>query len=68
LPEPTYATAHRWRYALAAEPVGEPCLYDRSGLVACGDWCLGGRIEAAFLSGLAAAGRVMNGAIDAARA
>ncbi|TVQ38146.1 MAG: FAD-binding protein [Geminicoccaceae bacterium] len=67
LPTPTYATAHRWRYALAAQPVGQACLYDPSGLLACGDWCLGGRIEAAFLSGTAAAGRILNAAVERAR-
>jgi predicted NAD/FAD-dependent oxidoreductase len=52
--------AHRWRYALAAVPVGEPCLFDAAlGIAACGDWCLGGRVEAAFLSGRAAAGRLL---------
>ena len=52
--EPTYCAAHRWRYALVTEPVGEAALYDRpSGLGLCGDWCLGGKIEAAFLSGRA---------------
>jgi predicted NAD/FAD-dependent oxidoreductase len=46
--------AHRWRYALVTEPVGEAALYDRpSGIGLCGDWCLGGKIEAAFLSGRA---------------
>jgi renalase len=52
--EPTFFAAHRWRYALVTEPVGEAALYDRpSGLGLCGDWCLGGKIEAAFLSGRA---------------
>lgn len=49
-----YAAAHRWRYALAETPLGEPFLWDpeaRLGL--CGDWCLGGRLEAAFCSGAA---------------
>jgi predicted NAD/FAD-dependent oxidoreductase len=51
---PTHATAHRWRYALAETPLGEAFLWDaetRLGL--CGDWCLGGRLEAAFCSGAA---------------
>jgi renalase len=52
--EPAYTAAHRWRYALVTEPVGEAALYDRpSGIGLCGDWCLGGKIEAAFLSGRA---------------
>ncbi len=60
LPPTTSVSAHRWRYALASGPIGEPCLYDADqGLGACGDWCLGGRVEAAWLSGAAAAGRVL---------
>lgn len=31
----------------------------RPRTVACGDWCLGGRVEAAFLSGRALAGRLL---------
>jgi predicted NAD/FAD-dependent oxidoreductase len=54
------ASAHRWRYAQVAEALGEPCLYERAlGLGACGDWCLGPRIEAAWRSGVAAAGRLL---------
>ncbi|MEO1089144.1 MAG: FAD-dependent oxidoreductase [Pseudomonadota bacterium] len=67
LAEPTYAAAHRWRYALAAQPVGEDCLFDADlGLAACGDWCLGGRVEAAWLSGQAVAGRIVNWAAERA--
>jgi predicted NAD/FAD-dependent oxidoreductase len=52
--KPAYAAAHRWRYALAEVPLGEEFLWDedtRLGL--CGDWCLAGRLEAAYLSGRA---------------
>ena len=52
--------AYRWRYALALEMVGKPCLFDRAlSIGACGDWCLGGRVEAASLSGRAIAGRLL---------
>lgn len=56
LPEPLHAEAHRWRFAVADAPLGEPCLWDaalRLGLA--GDWCLGDRAEAAWASGSAAA-------------
>jgi predicted NAD/FAD-dependent oxidoreductase len=49
---PVYARAHRWRYALAARPLGEAFLWDGAlRLGVCGDWCLAGRLEAAYLSG-----------------
>lgn len=53
LPRPVVARVHRWRFALTTRPAGAPCFVspDRT-LGVCGDWCLGGRIEAAFLSGL----------------
>lgn len=57
---PTFATAHRWRYAIPQEPLDDRCLFDaemRAG--ACGDWCGGPRIEGAFLSGLAMAERLI---------
>ncbi len=47
---------HRWRFANVEEPAGEPFLFDSDlGLGACGDWCIGNRVEAAFesASGLA---------------
>lgn len=50
--EPAYATAHRWRYALVQETAGAPCLWNEAARVgACGDWCLGPRVECAFESG-----------------
>lgn len=56
---PAFRAAHRWRYARAARPLGEPCVWDESlKLAVCGDWCLGRDVEAAFLSGSAAAGRI----------
>ena len=57
---PSYATAHRWRYALSPEPLDRRCLFDRELMIgACGDWCSGPRVEDAFLSGMAVAGRVL---------
>lgn len=49
----TSAQLHRWRYALSAEvvePDREFVLNNEARLAACGDWCLGGRVEAAFTS------------------
>ncbi|MBO1518306.1 NAD(P)/FAD-dependent oxidoreductase [Oceanisphaera pacifica] len=49
----TLAQLHRWRYALSAEviePESEFILNVEQKLAACGDWCLGGRVEAAFAS------------------
>jgi predicted NAD/FAD-dependent oxidoreductase len=60
-PAPLHVQAHRWRYALPSEPLPEACLFERdSKLVACGDWCAGPRVEGAFLSGVAAAGRLLS--------
>jgi predicted NAD/FAD-dependent oxidoreductase len=57
---PSYAAVHRWRYALADVPLGVPALWDAaSGLGVCGDWCLGARVEAAFLSGRTLAGMML---------
>jgi hypothetical protein len=56
---PVHLQAHRWRYALPEEPLASPCLVDRElGLVTCGDWCDGPRVEDAYLSGVAAADAV----------
>ena len=54
------ASFHRWRYAATATPSANDKLYDDGlGLYAIGDWCLAGRVEAAFDSGLAI-GRHLN--------
>lgn len=59
---PGHAVAHRWRYAQTQRALGEPYLWDRrSGLGVCGDWCLGHRVESAFLSGLALALAIAEG-------
>lgn len=64
-----HAVAHRWRYAIPDASINktddtdnarELALYDSAlGLGACGDWCAGGRIEGALLSGVALAARVV---------
>lgn len=60
LPMAVQACAHRWRYALAAEPLHCGALWDEArGLGLGGDWCAGSRVEGAYLSGLALAERVV---------
>ncbi|MEO0983789.1 MAG: FAD-dependent oxidoreductase [Pseudomonadota bacterium] len=46
-----HTALHRWRYAATQTPAGADCLLDADNrLAACGDWRLGGRVEAAFTS------------------
>jgi hypothetical protein len=60
LPRPDHLVAHRWRFALPTEPLPEPCLFDPElAIAACGDWAGGPRVEGAYLSGCAAAGRLL---------
>ena len=50
---PAHAQMHRWRYAQTIQALGRSHLWDAErGLGACGDWCLGNRVEDAFVSGL----------------
>lgn len=51
-----HVSAHRWRYARVAQPLGTPFLADaQAGLWLGGDWCLAPRAEAAWQSGRAMA-------------
>lgn len=51
--EPAYMQAHRWLYAKTEKPLGQSHLWDAGlDLGICGDWCLGHRVENAFVSGL----------------
>ena len=51
--EPAHVAVHRWAYAKTEQPLGKSHLWDsRSGIGACGDWCIGHRVEDAFVSGL----------------
>ena len=48
----THKAIHGWLYAGVGEAADTPYLMDEEqGLAACGDWCLEGRVEAAFTSG-----------------
>ena len=50
---PAHAQVHRWLYAQTLKPLEQSHLWDaKQGLGACGDWCLGHRVENAFISGL----------------
>ena len=51
--QPAHVDTQRWRYAQTTQPLGKSHLWDaQTGLGACGDWCLGHRVENAFVSGL----------------
>lgn len=51
--EPAHAEVHRWMYAKTEQPLGTSHLWDsKAGIGICGDWCLGHRVEDAFISGL----------------
>lgn len=59
--DPPHTAAHRWRYALpTGDALPTECLWDAEhALALAGDWATGGRVEGAYLSGCAAAGRVL---------
>ena len=62
--QPVFSAVHRWRYSQALEPVQDDCMWDPVlGVGACGDWFAAGlegmgRIENAYLSGMALASRI----------
>lgn len=59
-PEGAHLAAHLWRYARVEKALGEPCLWDPAQRLGfCGDWCLGAKVEAAWISGTALAQRVL---------
>ena len=52
LPRQLGATAHRWRFAKSGT-AGEEALWDAEQRIGvCGDWLIGPRVEAAYMSGL----------------
>jgi photolyase PhrII len=60
VPPAIHLSAHRWRFSLGSDPADRRALFDpEAGLVVCGDWLAGGRVEGAFLAGVAAAGCVL---------
>ncbi len=65
--EPVHSQAHRWKYAIPVDPASTRSFFDpQIGIAACGDWAGGPRVEGAFLSGMAAAGRIL-GTLQARR-
>jgi predicted NAD/FAD-dependent oxidoreductase len=51
--EPAWSQVHCWRFAQTTTALGQPYLLDAHlGVGVCGDWCLGHRVEDAFVSGL----------------
>ncbi len=51
--EPSHIDTQRWLYAQTTVPLGQSHLWDASTRVGvCGDWCIGHRVEDAFVSGL----------------
>ncbi|MBB3103352.1 NAD(P)/FAD-dependent oxidoreductase [Azomonas macrocytogenes] len=60
VPAPAFALAHRWLYGRPAQPHEWGVLGNAGlGVYACGDWCLSGRVEGAWLSGSEAARRLL---------
>jgi predicted NAD/FAD-dependent oxidoreductase len=56
----SFSIAHQWRFALPLSPLEDDCLFvGKLQIAACGDWCAGPRVEGAFLSGMAAAERLL---------
>jgi hypothetical protein len=49
-----FKTVHGWRFANNATRTAQSAVFidDKHQLAACGDWCLGGRVEGAFTSAL----------------
>ncbi|SOE16414.1 hypothetical protein SAMN05877838_1281 [Hoeflea halophila] len=61
LPDPIHCEVHRWLYALVEQPLDQPFLGNaQNTLFACGDWCIGGRAEAAHQSGEALAHHIIS--------
>ncbi|MHA4976332.1 NAD(P)/FAD-dependent oxidoreductase [Pseudomonas extremorientalis] len=60
MPAPSFRLAHRWLYARPSSSHEFGVLADADlGLYVCGDWCLSGRVEGAWLSGQEAARRLI---------
>ncbi len=50
---PGWTDVRLWPQARTLRPLGQPFVWDaRRGIGVCGDWCIGDRVEDAFVSGL----------------
>lgn len=59
--EASWMHAHRWRFARTLNAVPDQYRFDATmQLGICGDWCSGGRVEGAWLSGRALADRMLS--------
>ncbi len=58
---PIVTSVHRWRFALSGSAGTELLWDDNLALGACGDWLLGPRVEAAWLSGRRLARQILAG-------
>lgn len=57
----SHISIHRWRYANSTKQPEAMLLLDTNkGLAACGDWCIEGRVEAAFSSATRMADEIRN--------
>lgn len=60
VPAPSFSVAHRWLYARPSNSHEWGTLADADlGIYVCGDWCLSGRVEGAWLSGQEAARKLI---------
>jgi hypothetical protein len=60
-----YKSVHLWRYAAPKNVAKQPYFLDRTNnLAVCGDWCVAGRVEGAFLSALALSEAVCSGVFE----
>ncbi len=63
LTQPEHVTLHRWLYASVENSPETPFLCDpEQNLFAIGDWCQGGRVEGAAMSGFAVADYILQNA------
>jgi predicted NAD/FAD-dependent oxidoreductase len=58
---PIVSSVHRWKYAFVSKKANSTFFWNQDALLgACGDYCLGASVEAAFNSGEALASRIIS--------